>query len=94
MAVETDSGAGAVISCAYVPSPGADISPRSLRRRLSEVLPHYMLPVQWLCLEALPQNANGKIDRPKLREQFRASAVARSATPVGAAPHQVLQGES
>ncbi len=74
VAVEMDSGAGVAISCAYVPSPGADVSPRILRRRISEVLPHYMVPVQWLCLEALPQNASGKIDRPKLREQFRAAA--------------------
>jgi acyl-coenzyme A synthetase/AMP-(fatty) acid ligase len=78
VAVEMDSGAGVVISCAYVPSPGANVSPRILRRRLSEVLPHYMMPVQWLCQNALPRNANGKIDRPKLREQFKASAVTGS----------------
>jgi len=33
-------------------------------------LPSYMIPSRWLSLAALPQNANGKIDRPKLRELF------------------------
>jgi amino acid adenylation domain-containing protein len=79
VAVEMEGGAGVVIVGAYVPSPGAEISPRILRRRISDVLPHYMVPVQWLCLAALPRNASGKIDRPKLQEQFRASA--------GGSPH-------
>ena len=37
------------------------------------LVPGYMLPSRWRQLEALPKNANGKIDRPKLRELFRES---------------------
>jgi acyl-coenzyme A synthetase/AMP-(fatty) acid ligase len=33
-------------------------------------LPSYMLPSRWLAFDALPKNANGKIDRPALRESF------------------------
>jgi acyl-coenzyme A synthetase/AMP-(fatty) acid ligase len=30
-----------------------------------------MLPARWMQLEMLPKNANGKIDRPALREAFK-----------------------
>jgi acyl-coenzyme A synthetase/AMP-(fatty) acid ligase len=33
-------------------------------------VPSYMMPSRWLVLDELPKNSNGKIDRPKLREQF------------------------
>jgi acyl-coenzyme A synthetase/AMP-(fatty) acid ligase len=29
-----------------------------------------MLPARWLRCEALPKNDNGKIDRPRLRDDF------------------------
>jgi acyl-coenzyme A synthetase/AMP-(fatty) acid ligase len=32
-----------------------------------------MLPSRWLTIERFPKNANGKIDRPALREQFQAA---------------------
>ncbi|MEM8603336.1 MAG: amino acid adenylation domain-containing protein, partial [Cyanobacteria bacterium P01_H01_bin.121] len=35
---------------------------RSLRRFLSEKLPHYMVPAVFVCLEALPLTPNGKVD--------------------------------
>ena len=37
-----------------------------LRDALRRVLPDYMVPVQWLLLERLPRNANGKLDRKAL----------------------------
>ncbi|MDR6232875.1 non-ribosomal peptide synthase/polyketide synthase [Pseudomonas oryzihabitans] len=37
-----------------------------LRDALRRVLPDYMVPVQWLLLERLPRNANGKLDRRAL----------------------------
>ena len=37
---------------------------------LTAALPSYMLPSEWKAFEKLPQNANGKIDRPRLREEF------------------------
>jgi acyl-coenzyme A synthetase/AMP-(fatty) acid ligase len=30
-----------------------------------------MMPSKWMAFDKLPKNANGKIDRPKLREQFQ-----------------------
>ena len=37
---------------------------------LKERLPKYMLPGQFIRLEALPHNANGKIDRVRLKEMY------------------------
>ena len=37
-----------------------------LRERLLTQLPEYMVPAQWVVLEALPLNANGKVDRKAL----------------------------
>ena len=44
----------------------ADISVPELRRRLSSVLPAYMLPASFVRVDALPLNANGKVDRAAL----------------------------
>src|ERR687891_2721919 len=70
-AIPTDGFEGATICCAYVPVPGAGVMPAVVRRDLSKVLPPYMLPSRWMVLERLPRNANGKIDRRPLLEQFR-----------------------
>ena len=41
------------------------------RRVLSkEKVPRYMLPNVWRISDSLPMNANGKIDRPKLKESY------------------------
>jgi len=71
VAVNLDGFEGVAIACAYTPALGAGITPRNLRKRLSEVLPHYMVPSHWMPLTALPHNANGKIDRRKIEQQFR-----------------------
>ena len=36
----------------------------------ARLVPKYMLPNIYEKLDALPMNANGKIDRVKLKEQF------------------------
>jgi acyl-coenzyme A synthetase/AMP-(fatty) acid ligase len=41
-----------------------------LRRALAGLLPSYMLPSRWHGFDALPKNANGKIDRPALKAHF------------------------
>lgn len=71
VAVSTAGFEGAAICCAYVPAPGAAVTPARLRRELAKLLPSYMLPSQWRAFERLPVNANGKVDRATLRELFR-----------------------
>jgi len=71
VAVSVDGFEGARICCAYVPLAGHTIAPLLLRRELSRLVPAYMLPTHWLACDALPKNANGKIDRPKLVEEFK-----------------------
>lgn len=68
--VKTLGFEGVIICCAYVTSAEADVSPVSLRKDLSELLPRYMLPARWKTFDSLPKNANGKIDRNKIREIF------------------------
>ena len=70
VAIDEGGFEGAVICCAYAAMPSEELSPMELRQALTEKLPNYMLPMRWLTLDMLPKNANGKIDKPKLRERF------------------------
>ena len=70
---------GAVICCAYVPAAGTDVPATTLRRELGRLLPSYMLPARWLAFEQLPTNANGKIDRRRLKEAFEGRIDAHAA---------------
>ncbi len=74
VAINTGGFEGVAICCAYVPLPDADVTPTRLRADLSKALPSYMLPARWMQFERLPKNANGKIDRKVLREQFQQEA--------------------
>ena len=70
VALRTNGFEGTAICCAYVPAAGAAVTPASLRVALREQLPGYMLPARWLAFDQFPKNANGKIDRPRLKEVF------------------------
>jgi amino acid adenylation domain-containing protein len=74
VALQTGGFEGSTICCAYVPRTACDLSPISLRHELSKALPGYMLPARWLQFAAFPRNANGKIDRPRIREAFESHA--------------------
>lgn len=71
VAIEAEGFEGATICCAYALADGGEISSLVLRKSLAKVLPQYMIPSQYLAFEKLPKNASGKIDRPKLRDEFR-----------------------
>jgi amino acid adenylation domain-containing protein len=74
--VESGGFEGTAICCAYAPADGSETEPADLRRELLRLIPAYMVPSHWLRLDALPKNANGKIDRPKLQELFDLDRVA------------------
>jgi acyl-coenzyme A synthetase/AMP-(fatty) acid ligase len=75
VSVEVPRFEGVAICCAYVPTDRATITQQMLRQSLSQLLPSYMLPSQYLALDTLPKNQSGKIDRPQLRERFRQLSV-------------------
>lgn len=47
-------------------SAAGDPGPERLRAWLADRVPDYMLPTAWVSLQALPLNANGKLDRAQL----------------------------
>jgi amino acid adenylation domain-containing protein/non-ribosomal peptide synthase protein (TIGR01720 family) len=71
--VVAGEGPGGTRLVAYAtPQPGRSIDAVSLRERLAQVLPDYMVPAVIVALEALPLTANGKVDRKALPEPGRA----------------------
>jgi amino acid adenylation domain-containing protein len=79
VALPTEGFEGMAICCAYVPKPGAPVAHLELRRRLGKLVPAYMVPSQWKAFGTLPRNANGKIDRRRIKEEWSRDAAA----PVG-----------
>ncbi len=64
------------ICCAYV---GSDVSSSQIRSELSHLIPGYMMPSRWQLYDALPRNANGKVDRPQLKKDFSEGKMAWAA---------------
>lgn len=73
VAVDSPDFDGKTICCGYVSE--REVEPAQLREQLAAILPSYMLPARWMKFDKLPLNANGKIDRPRVRDQFREIAV-------------------
>ena len=48
---------------------GDEISKTDFRNRLKDVFPNYMLPGEYIHMNALPRNNNGKIDRNRLNRE-------------------------
>ncbi|MEH6593655.1 MAG: class I adenylate-forming enzyme family protein [Halioglobus sp.] len=59
---------GDEIWAAYVPDPEFGWSSAALRIKLAALMSPYMLPRQYLALEHLPKNVNGKVSYSALRE--------------------------
>jgi D-alanine--poly(phosphoribitol) ligase subunit 1 len=53
---------------AYVAGGGAAIDDARLRADLKTLLPAYMLPNRFVLCDELPKNANGKVDRARLKD--------------------------
>jgi acyl-coenzyme A synthetase/AMP-(fatty) acid ligase len=79
VAVPADEFEGLAICCAYVAAPDAAITPTTIRRELSRLLPAYMLPAKWRAFDQFPRNASGKIDRRRLKESFEERVPAHAA---------------
>ena len=80
IARSTDGFEGTVICCAYVPRPGVEVTPLMLRKVVGALLPAYMLPSEWKAFTGrLPRNANGKIDRRRIRDEWSRGDVATDA---------------
>ena len=73
VAIPSDGFEGNLICCAYAPARDADIPVTTLRKQLAAILPGYMLPTRWRRYDVLPRNANGKIDRVRLKDDFLAA---------------------
>lgn len=63
----------------------ADLPTASLRAHLAKTLPDYMIPAAFVRLDALPVNANGKLDRAAL------PAPRRTSTSSGRAPGNAME---
>jgi len=70
VAIDTDGFENKLICCAWVPVDGQEFDVKRIRSELAAHVPKYMVPSEWLQLDRLPKNVNGKIDRPELRRQF------------------------
>ncbi|MFJ7147384.1 non-ribosomal peptide synthase/polyketide synthase [Streptomyces sp. NPDC100445] len=64
-----------------VPAAGERIDPEAVRRELGRTLPDYMVPAVVVVLDALPLNANGKIDRGRLPDPGPAVRTVRHVAP-------------
>lgn len=69
--VKKDLPGGDQILVAYVKhKEGSDIDAKTIRRRLGEQIPRYMIPGQFVFDHQLAINENGKIDRAKIRRHL------------------------
>jgi amino acid adenylation domain-containing protein len=84
VAMPTEGFEGFLICSAYVPRD-SQTTHSSVRSKLNRLLPSYMLPARWVCLDQLPKNANGKIDRRQIRELF-ATQLASERSPGATVP--------
>ncbi|MEW5931654.1 MAG: amino acid adenylation domain-containing protein, partial [Gemmatimonadota bacterium] len=66
VAVREDAPGQRRLAAYVVPREGAQLQTAELRARLAERLPEHMVPSAFVVLEALPLNANGKVDRRAL----------------------------
>ena len=49
---------------------GGRLEKRELARQLSGKVPQYMMPNQYIYMDKIPRNSNGKIDRKRLKELY------------------------
>lgn len=70
VAVSTEGFENYAIFCAYVPQVGSETTAVQIKKELAEKIPNYMIPSRFKPYGQLPKNANGKIDRRRIKEDF------------------------
>ncbi|WP_415974020.1 non-ribosomal peptide synthase/polyketide synthase [Rhodococcus sp. 077-4] len=75
-----DTRLGARLVAYVVPAVDATVDSDGLRTALSGRLPSYMIPSAFVVLDALPRNANGKLDRQALPDPHFETAEFRAPT--------------
>ncbi|MEQ1892411.1 MAG: amino acid adenylation domain-containing protein, partial [Planctomycetota bacterium] len=81
VAVHEAAASGKTLVAYFEARDGAPPAPSELSSWLAERIPNYMIPSAFVPMEALPMNANGKVDRKKLPEpvfETRSSAGPRN----------------
>lgn len=63
-----DEAAGEAVMLFVVARPGVAVEPEEVLLTCRRLLPKHMVPRSVLVVDALPHNANGKIDKPRLRD--------------------------
>jgi acyl-coenzyme A synthetase/AMP-(fatty) acid ligase len=91
VAIQTERFGGWMICCAYVNRAAEEVTPNHLREHLKKLVPNYMFPVRWMAYDVLPKNANGKIDRPRLKERFLQAEQGQSASEALSVPETYTQ---
>ncbi|WAM28053.1 amino acid adenylation domain-containing protein [Myxococcus sp. NMCA1] len=66
---------------AYVQAPPDAVAVEALRGHVAEQLPSYMVPAAFVVMEALPINANGKVDRHALPDPEAHAAATKAPEP-------------
>ena len=74
---------GQTYLCAYYVAEG-NVKEDILRAAISRKLPFYMMPAHFVALNAMPVNANGKLDRLSLKEPETAQFASDYAAPTNA----------
>jgi nonribosomal peptide synthetase DhbF len=81
VAVREDQPGDKRIAGYVVPAQEAPLDPAVLREACGQLLPAYMVPATIMILDALPLNANGKLDRHALPAPQYATSGGAPATP-------------
>lgn len=72
------SGAGDAIVAWVIPRDHVNPGVESVRDRLSDRLPSYMVPNRLVLVESLPTTANGKLDRSRLPNSYQRTSMERN----------------